>query len=75
MINCIYFDETEELSKLTGLNRTELWENGFDLDDWDYGLCCNRKFPKYSMFLERLAICACKCTKFGGKYYYLFYHS
>lgn len=36
MVHLIAFDtEEEELMQLTGLTRDELWDVGFDLDDWD----------------------------------------
>lgn len=37
MINLQMFTTEEDLMKLTGLSRDELWENDFDLDDWDVG--------------------------------------
>lgn len=37
MINLTMFTTEEDLMKLTGLSRDELWENDFDLDDWDVG--------------------------------------
>lgn len=34
MINNItYFDDADDLEKLTGLSHEELWEHGFNLDD------------------------------------------
>ena len=38
MINITMFDTVEDLCKLTGLQTEEdLWNNGFNLDDWDVG--------------------------------------
>lgn len=37
MVKLIAFDTEEELMELTGLSEDELWENGFNLDDWDIG--------------------------------------
>lgn len=37
MIKLIAFETEDDLQKLTGLNHAELWEHGFDLDDWDIG--------------------------------------
>ena len=37
MTKLIFFDKEKELTKLTGLNHEELWDNGFCLDDWDWG--------------------------------------
>lgn len=38
MINITMFDTVEDLCKLTGLQtEKDLWNNGFNLDDWDVG--------------------------------------
>lgn len=37
MVKLIGFETREELSELTGLTVDELWDAGFDLDDWDIG--------------------------------------
>ena len=37
MVNLVAFDTEKELCELTGLTETELWEKGFNLDDWDIG--------------------------------------
>ena len=37
MINLTMFSTEEDLMKLTGLTHYELWENDFNLDDWDVG--------------------------------------
>lgn len=37
MLNLVVFETEEELCELTGLTEKELWENGFNLDDWDIG--------------------------------------
>lgn len=37
MVKLIGFDTREELSELTGLTADELWDAGFNLDDWDIG--------------------------------------
>lgn len=37
MINLQMFTTEKDLMKLTGLTRDELWDNDFDLDDWDVG--------------------------------------
>lgn len=36
MLKLIVF-ETEERRELTGLTEHELWQKGFNLDDWDIG--------------------------------------
>lgn len=37
MTTLIMFTSERELCDLTGLDHDELWESGFDLDDWDVG--------------------------------------
>lgn len=37
MINLTMFTTEEDLMKLTGLSRDELWDNDFNTDDWDVG--------------------------------------
>ena len=39
-----FFENTKELEKLTGLSHTELWDNGFNLDDMDWGFVINENF-------------------------------
>ena len=57
MVNVTIFDTSEELEQLTGLTHKELWENGFNLDDWDWGFCLdeNAGFPwKFEYLLETI---------------------
>lgn len=43
MYNIIMFDTEEELLELTGLKtEQELWNLGFNLDDWDAGFCSEK---------------------------------
>ena len=37
MVHLIAFQTEENLSELTGLSHDELWDAGFNLDDWDAG--------------------------------------
>lgn len=37
MINLTMFSTEEDLIELTGLTHDELWENDFNLDDWNVG--------------------------------------
>lgn len=37
MVKLIGFDTSKELEELTGLTHDELWDAGFNLDDWDAG--------------------------------------
>lgn len=41
MLNLVVFETEEELCELTGLTEEELWQKGFNLDDW--GLVFNPK--------------------------------
>lgn len=38
MLRLTVFTKAEELSRLTGVSCQELWEHGFDLDDWNWGI-------------------------------------
>lgn len=43
MYNITMFTTEEELMELTDItDPSQLWEVGFDLDDWDAGFCCNQ---------------------------------
>lgn len=55
MINLIYFTKEEELEELTGLNHDELWDNDFNLDDWDFGLCTD--VPLYEEHYDDIDDC------------------
>lgn len=37
MLNLVVFETEEELCELTGLTE-ELWQKGFNLDDWEIGI-------------------------------------
>lgn len=39
MENVVFFETDEDLKKLTGVKDfKELWDEGWDLDDWDFGI-------------------------------------
>lgn len=46
--NLTFFESTEELEEITGLSHDELWENGFNLDDMDWGFCSDEKYVETS---------------------------
>lgn len=46
MVNITMFTKTSELCELTGLTREQLWDAGFNLDDWDVGLCCDQRLHR-----------------------------
>lgn len=37
MINLTMFSTDEDLCRLTGLDEEGLWDNGFNIDDWNVG--------------------------------------
>lgn len=79
-----FFHTEEELSALTGLNHDQLWDAGFNLDDWDFGFVTDKKWsyewedPKYERWILDHMDCYC-CgymhTEHNGKHYYMLYHS
>ena len=79
-----FFSEEKELSQLTGLNHDQLWEAGFNLDDWDFGFVVDKPLsqkytaPYYERWLDDHMDCYCAgCghVQYNGKYYYMAYHS
>ena len=41
-----FFDKEADLQQLTGLTHEQLWEQGFDLDDWDWGFAAEEDYVK-----------------------------
>ena len=83
-----FFDTLDELLELTGmLRRDDLWEAGFNLDDWDFGFVCNDEWYSYwdggsSNYYEDWLMTQMeghcvgyKHTEYNGKHYYMAYHS
>ena len=79
MQQIIAFETEEELQKLTGLNRNELWQNGFNLDDWDIGFQTNKELGTGNLWwLEAMMdsyCCGYQVVNYKNKYYYMVYHS
>lgn len=46
MLNLVVFETEEELCELTGLTEDELWQKGFNLDDWEIGFQSEVKLHK-----------------------------
>lgn len=72
----IIFTTEYQLQKLTGLSHEELWDNGFDLDDWDVGFCLAS--PMKNEWLKNQMenyCCGYKVNKYDDWYYYLVYHA
>jgi hypothetical protein len=76
LTKCTIFTTEEELQYLTGLNHNELWDKGFDLDDWDIGFCTNRVL-KERWLLNQMKnyCCEYKIVNYQGFYYYIVYHA
>lgn len=86
MLKTVTFFSTEkDLTMLTGLDHDGLWEAGFDLDDWDWGVvCCDPLTEEWDVerqyehwMLDRMDsyCCGYKHVVFGGSNYYMLYHS
>lgn len=46
MVNLVVFETEEELCELVGLTEDELWQKGFNLDDWEIGFQSEVKLHK-----------------------------
>ena len=77
-----FFSNESELSKLTGLNHEQLWDAGFNLDDWDFGFVSDTEFDMWNSTYEFFMLSKMENYCFGyehveynGKHYYMVYHS
>lgn len=82
MIDVKFFSTEKELSKLTGLNHEQLWDNGFNLDDWDWGIQIplkqQKKFEKEQSIIISAMDSHCvgyEKTNYNDKVYYIQYHA
>lgn len=90
MVSITWFESEDDLQKLTGLNHNELWDAGFDLDDWDFGFVSDVKLLEnvydygaydcgYYYLIKALAAnnfaFEPRHTEHNGKHYYMSYHS
>lgn len=78
MKSIVMFESVDELLAITGLkNRDELWEAGFNLDDWDIGFCAKTPIDVDSWLEMRMnEYCTgYRMVQFGDKYIYMVYHS
>lgn len=79
MIKLIAFTNEAELMELTGLSRNSLWDNGFNLDDWDIGFQVDTQIDYTNLWwLENAMSNYCvgyEEIQYNGKYYYLVYHA
>lgn len=77
-----FFSKESELSELTGLNHEQLWDAGFDLDDWDFGFVSDTEFnwddTSYEFFMITKMESYCvgyRYVEYNGKHYYMDYHA
>ena len=91
MSTVTFFETREELCALSGLPDSEaLWNAGFDLDDWDFGVCSEVPWAEGEAYWERndvpyyqywlLQRMSEYCVgyqhfQYGGKHFYMAYHS
>lgn len=87
MKTATFFESREELRRLTGcLDDNQLWDVGFNLDDWDFGFVSdepwNDNWGDYGNYYEYWLLDRMKnhCVgyeevEYNGKYYYMLYHS
>lgn len=87
MERVVFFSTEKELSQLTGLNHEELWNNGFNLDDWDWGFATWTDWEKIEFedddfsFKNRILnsmsnyCVGYEHTEYNGLHYYIQYHS
>ncbi len=84
----VFFSEPEDLEELTGLTHEELWDNGFNLDDMDWGIETNeewkegahysRNAPYYRDWMLNRMGSHCvgyHHTEYKGKHYYTVHHA
>lgn len=79
MTDITLFNTEKELSELTGLDHKELWDAGFNLDDWDWGF---RTDAGRQSFAEQRILdlmdgycCGFEEVFYNGYYYYIQYHA
>lgn len=82
MIDAKFFSTEKELSKLTGLDHEQLWENDFNLDDWDWGIQIpsrkQKQFERELRILLNMMDSYCvgyKKTIYKDNAYYIQYHA
>lgn len=76
ILNLAMFDTENDLQTLTGLSHQELWNAGFDLDDWDVGFQTNEPMSEGWLLNRLISYCSgYKQVKYNDKYYYLAYRS
>jgi hypothetical protein len=85
MMVATFFESVKDLEQITGLTRGLLWLNGFNLDDMDFGIVCNKEIvgewcvnPFYESWLldsmDRHGV-GYHHTEYDGRHYYTVHHS
>lgn len=79
MTKIIAFTSDDELTELTGLTYEELWDNGFNLDDWDIGFQVGTKIDNTNLWWLELTM-SNYCVgydeiQYNDKYYYIVHHA
>lgn len=80
MIDLKMFNTEKELSTLTGLDHDELWDAGFNLDDWDVGFQADIELTHKDSawwLIDRMDnyCVGYEHNEYKGKHYYMVYHS
>lgn len=90
MVTLTWFESEKDLQELTGLNHDELWDAGFDLDDWDFGVQTETELDLKAYdsgnydcgyyyliraFVSNNFAFEPTHTEYNGKHYYMSYHS
>ncbi len=89
MEKVIFFKSDEDLLELSGAESLQdLWDAGFDLDDWNYGIMVESEWPemsdnywptKYVEYRDDIYNCMSGCCYashgvFNGKHFYFKHH-
>lgn len=79
MSHITLFDTEEELIALTGLTHKQLWDAGFNLDDWNWGFRTINEIltNAEASLIDIMESCYCsvEMAYYNGYYYYLAYHA
>ena len=79
IVNVQYFDTIKDLRELTKLSDDELWKEGFNLDDFDFGFIVDSKVyeeNRYDMILDDIpGFCCCDILEYKDKIFIMYHHS
>ncbi|MCD8286280.1 MAG: hypothetical protein LUD50_03520 [Clostridia bacterium] len=76
----VIFHDADDLIALTGLSEDDLWNNGFNLDDFDGGIRVNEVLDDSTIewLLENAMEDYCigyALVEYCGYYYYMIHHA